>query len=139
MAKFIKPTGARRKRLLEATGAVVGRGQTIASGAPELPELKKWVGLEDASAKERDWAFETWSAGQAKAGAGESAAPKPPEPNPEKASKPSGAPAVHCSECDRAVDSVDQVLEHKVYVSCHGVRQGVPWDGKSGSLTAFGG
>ncbi len=33
---------------------------------------------------------------------------------------------VWCAVCDRAVDSVDDEMEKKVYVSCHGQRQGVP-------------
>jgi hypothetical protein len=189
MAEFTKPTGARRKRLLEATGAMVAAGHTIASGAPELPELKKWAGLEDATAEERDWAFQTWLAEQAKAapqakaaGAGEAALGGPAGPETGAVGKvnPNQPPEevlgrgarlmdriargsadllaagfgttngggfadpdpiaplanVFCARCNRQVDSVDQVLPHKVYVTCHGERQGVP-SLNDGPLIAF--
>lgn len=112
MAEFTEPTGERAEKILKAARETVAAGQTIEGGAPELAVMKKAADLKDITSAERDWAWEKI-----------------------KPAEPKGLDiAVHCARCDRQVDRVSMATAAKVYVECHGVRQGVPCDPKSGEL-----
>lgn len=118
MSEFTAPTGERAEKILQASREVIAAGQTIGSGAAELTLLKKASGLDDITPEERDWAFEQ---------------------DQPKDAKDANLSEVHCAQCDRDIpaDDVEEpTKEGKVYVTCHGARQGVPIP-KSGPIVAF--
>ena len=140
--------GAIAEQILQAAKDVVAAGQTISSGAPELPNMKKAAGLKDITSAERDWAWEQIKPKADDAQGADSTAADPsgeqPAAGAEDAKDPADEadaaamedlPEVSCALCDREVDAVEQVVDsdagQKVYVSCHGQRQGVPFDPES--------
>lgn len=135
MSEFTPPTGERAEKILKASREVIASGQTIGSGAAELPKLKEASGLGDITADERDWAFAQDQPASDAKGDSDSGKDKADAKN-TTAPKAKSLPKVHCGVCDRPVDKVDRVTDTgKVYVECHGARQGIAM-GK-GTLVAF--
>jgi len=94
MAEFTEPTGERAEKILQAARETLEAGQTIGSGAPELPVMKERAGLGDITGKERDWAFAKIQAMHSSNNPQVEPEAPPPEPEPEHNAKPAPQPLV---------------------------------------------